>query len=161
MDIEIFEQNLTKEDCSNVPHRTACRGIIKKNNKYLVVRLTKYDITTFPGGGLENNETEEECCIREVLEETGIICKIKNRVISVTEYFTDSIWTNVYFNCEFVKDTKKQHLVQEEIDLGLVVEWKTKEELLDIFENNMTLHEFGPNIHNREFFGLIHSVEGD
>lgn len=30
---------------------------------------------TFPGGGLEENETEEKCVKREVLEEFGIIIK--------------------------------------------------------------------------------------
>ena len=30
---------------------------------------------TFPGGGMEGNETEEECVKRELLEEFGIIVK--------------------------------------------------------------------------------------
>ena len=158
MDIEIYGDGINKEDLKDVPHRTACRGIIKKDDLYLVVHLSKFDITTFPGGGKEANETEEECCVREVLEETGIECEVHHRVISVTEYFIDSIWTNVYFICDIVKETKSTQFTEEEIDLGMSTKWKSLEELLDIFENNMTLHEFGPNIHNREFLGLIHSL---
>ena len=110
MKIEIFDSNLTKEDCKDVPFRKAIRGVIKKDGKYLVVHLKKYDITTFPGGGIEPGETYEDCVVREVLEETGIICTPREEKISVTEYFIDSVWTNVYFTCDFVEDTKKQSL---------------------------------------------------
>ncbi|AIO19222.1 RNA pyrophosphohydrolase [Candidatus Izimaplasma bacterium HR1] len=158
MDIEIYDNGIEKEDCIDVPYRTACRGIVIKDDKYLVVHLLKHDITTFPGGGLEENETLEECVVREVLEETGILCKVIKKNISVTEYFIDSKWTNVYFTCDFVKDTNQTNLVPEEVELQLVKEWKTLDELLDIFENNMTKHEYGPNIHNREFLGLINSI---
>ena len=158
MDLDVFRDGITKEDIGDVPHRTGCRAVVKKDDKYLVVRLRKWDITTFPGGGLEENETLEECCIRELLEETGIIGKIVRRNVSVTEYFLDSIWTNVYFTCEFVKDTGITNYTQEEIDLGLEKSWKTLDEIMDIFENNITLHENGSAIHNREFLGLIHSI---
>jgi ADP-ribose pyrophosphatase YjhB (NUDIX family) len=158
MDIKIYSDGVTADDNLDVPSHTACRGIIKKNDKYLIVNLSKYDITTFPGGRLEPNETLEQCCIREVLEETGMKVKIINKVISVSEFFTDSTWTNVYFNCEMVEDTKQTTFTEEEIELGMKMEWRTLEELLDIFENNMTKHPHGPNIHNREFLGLIHSM---
>lgn len=158
MDIKIFDQGITEEETKDVPHRTACRGIIIKDDKYLVVRLKKWDITTFPGGGLEENETLEECCLREVLEETGIKAKITKKAISVSEYFADSVWTNVYFTCEYVEDTGETTYTEEETDLELVTEWRTLDELLDTFQNNMTLHAHGPNIHNREFLGLIHSM---
>ncbi len=32
------------------------------------------------------------------------------------------------------------------------------EEVLDIFENYETIHEHGPNVHNREFLGFINSI---
>jgi len=158
MEIEVFGDGISKEDIGNVLHRTGCRAVIKKDDLYLVVRLKQWDITTFPGGGLEPNETLEECCVREVLEETGIECKVLKRNITVTEYFLDSIWTNVYFTCEFIKDTGVTSYTQEEIDLGLEKSWKSLEDIMDIFENNMTLHENGPAIHSREFLGLIHSI---
>lgn len=158
MMIEIFDMGITKEETKNLPHRTACRGIVKKGDMILVVNQKKYDITTFPGGGLEKDETIEECCIREVLEETGIKVKVLEERIRVKEYFVDSVWTNIYFVCEFVEDTGQTNLVKEEIETGLYTKWVTLDELMDTLENNMTLHEYGPNIHNREFLGLIHSL---
>ena len=156
--LEIFDMGITREETVDLPHRTACRGIVKKDGKLLVVNQSKYDITTFPGGGLENNETIQECCVRELLEETGIKVQVLEEKVRVKEYFTDSVWTNIYFVCEFIEDTGQTNLVQEEKDTGLHTKWVTVEELLDTFENNMTLHEYGPNIHNREFLGLIHSL---
>lgn len=161
MEIEIFEDNLTKEDCKDVPSRTAVRGIIKKDDLYLTVHLSKYDITTFPGGGIESNETLIDCVKREVLEETGVECEPIEETIRIKEYFHDSLWTNIYFVCAFVKQTDQQALTSEEVDLQLNVKWQSLETLMNTFENNMTKHEHGPAIHNREFLGLIHSIKGD
>lgn len=159
MQIEIFDNGLTKEDVIDVPHRTACRGILKKNGLYLVVRTKENDIHMFPGGGVEPGETEREACIREVLEETGIYITIQRETVRITEYFLDSIWTNVYFLCDYEAQGER-NLTDEEIDLGLESIWMTLEDLLDTLTNNMTLHPHGPNIHNREFLGLINSIEG-
>ncbi len=158
MEIDIFDSGLTKEDVLDVPHRTACRGIVKKDNKYLVTRLSKHDIYMFPGGGVEENETEQETCKREVLEETGVIVTVLKQTVRINEYFVDSKWTNVYFLCEYVKDSHQPSLTDEEKELGLETVWLTQEELLDILENNLSLHSHGPNIHNREFLGLINSI---
>lgn len=158
MEIDIFDNGLTIEDCDVSNHRTACRGIVKKGDLYLVTRLEKWDITMFPGGGLETNETLEECVVREVLEETGIIVNVVESKISINEYFIDSSWTNHYFVCDFVEDTGKNSLTDEEKELGLVVEWHTLEYLLDNYENNFTKHSHGVNVHNREFLGLVNSL---
>ncbi len=158
MHIDIFDKNLSKKDVKGVPRRTACRGIVKKGDKYLVTRLLKWDITMFPGGGLEENETLEECTKREVLEETGVLVNVLEESVSISEYFEDSVWTNHYFICEFLKDTKNNNLTEEEKELGLIIEWKTLDELLENFENNPSKHEHGVNIHNREFLGLVNSL---
>lgn len=158
MIIEVINDELNKEDCLDTPHREGCRGIVQKDGLYLMVHLEKWDIYTFPGGGLEENETLEECCIREVLEETGVIVSNVELKATVKEYFADSRWTNYYFVCDFVEDTGIPHLTDEEKDLNLVVKWLTRDELLDQLANNVTKHENGPEIHNREFLGFINSI---
>jgi 8-oxo-dGTP diphosphatase len=50
------------------------QAIIIENSKVLMVKqyVQRGDIVwNFPGGGIENNETTEQACIREVKEETG------------------------------------------------------------------------------------------
>ena len=158
MKIEIFADDIRKEDADLTNHRIGCRAIIKKNDLYLMVHIKKMDIFTFPGGGLEENETLEECTMREVLEETGIKVKVIEKKVSVVEYFIESVWTNHYFICEYINGDSESNLTEEEISLGLEVVWKNFDEVLDIFENYKTIHEFGPNVHNREFLGFINSI---
>jgi 8-oxo-dGTP diphosphatase len=158
MIIEVFGDEITKEDIVHDNTRIGCRGIVCKDDLYLVVRLKEWDIYTFPGGGLEENETLEECCQREVLEETGIKVNVLEKRTTVKEYFIDSTWINHYFVCEFVEDTGINHLTEEETELGLEKLWMTADDLLDQFTNNMTNHKNGPEVHNREFLGFINSI---
>lgn len=158
MKIEIFADDIRKEDAGLDNHRVACRAIIKKDNLYLMVHVKKMDIFTFPGGGLEEKETLEECVAREVLEETGIKVKVIEKKVTVVEYFIESVWTNHYFVCEYINGDAESALTEEEVRLGLEVVWKSFDEILDIFENHETLHKYGPNVHNREFLGFINSI---
>lgn len=54
--------------------RISCRAIIIENDTMVSMYRELKDriFYTFPGGGLEENETEEECVKREVLEEFGL-----------------------------------------------------------------------------------------
>lgn len=158
MIIEVIGDEINKEDVENAPLREGCRGIVKKEDKYLMVHLKKWDVYTFPGGGLEENETLEECCKREVLEETGVIVKVIEERTTVKEYFIDSRWVNHYFICEFVEDTGNNKLTDEEIDLELEKKWMSVEEIMEQLMNNQTLHENGAEVHNREFLGFINSI---
>lgn len=50
------------------------QGIIVQGNSVLMVKqfVQRGDVVwNFPGGGIEENETPEQACIREVKEETG------------------------------------------------------------------------------------------
>lgn len=55
------------------------QAIIIRNNEVLMVRqyVQRGDIVwNFPGGGVEQGESPEEACIREVKEETGFDARI-------------------------------------------------------------------------------------
>lgn len=158
MNIEIYSDGISKKDANLEKSSEACRAIMKKDDKYCLMHLRKYNIFTTPGGRLEGNESLEECLIREVLEETGIIVKVLDKTVTTTEYFVDSVWIMHYFTVEIVEEGLEIHLTDEEVNLGMETVWKTLDEVLDIFENEVPLHDFGSNIHNREFIGFINSI---
>lgn len=78
-------------------------GIINKDDKILMIKRAKKEGElewVFPGGKVEENETEEEACIREVFEETGIhvvvVDKIGERI------HPDTNMNITYFLCKYV-----------------------------------------------------------
>ena len=54
-----------------VTSRPSARGVIRKEDKVLLVHSKKFDYYKFPGGGIEKGEDEKEALCREVAEETG------------------------------------------------------------------------------------------
>ncbi len=53
--------------------RHACRGIVVHEGKVLLGYEEKNNKYIIPGGGLEDGETYEQCCERELLEDTESI----------------------------------------------------------------------------------------
>jgi 8-oxo-dGTP diphosphatase len=52
----------------------AAGGIVERDGHVLLVHRPKYDDWSFPKGKLEEGETWEEAAVREVEEETGLVC---------------------------------------------------------------------------------------
>jgi 8-oxo-dGTP diphosphatase len=46
----------------------------------LVVHRPEYDDWTFPKGKAEPGETDEACALREVEEETGLVCELESEL---------------------------------------------------------------------------------
>ena len=158
MEIEIFDGNLSKKDVKQNRVRTACRGVVQKDGLILTVYEEKWDITTLPGGGLEENETVCACVVREVKEETGVIVENPVEMVRVIEHFEHESFVSIYFSCEFVEETGIVEFTELEKAVNLQTKWLYLDDLLDILSTNMTKHEYGVNIHNREFIGLINSI---
>jgi len=57
----------------------AAGGIIRNDSsEFLVIHRPKYDDWSFPKGKLDNGENLEECALREVHEETGFQCELRD-----------------------------------------------------------------------------------
>ena len=63
----------------------AAGGLVVRDGEVLLVHRPKYDDWTFPKGKAEDGETDEECALREVLEETGLRCELVSEA-GATEY---------------------------------------------------------------------------
>ena len=109
-----------KEINKKYDFRETCFGICEKDGKLLLVN--KNNQYSLIGGGIEQNETKEECLKREFLEEAG--CKIKN----IKELITiDCFWlaggtwpleslANIFvveIEEERIKPTEEGHIVEE------------------------------------------------
>jgi 8-oxo-dGTP diphosphatase len=60
----------------------AAGGIVRRDGTVLLVHRPKYDDWTFPKGKAEDGESDEECALREVWEETGLHCALRDEIAS-------------------------------------------------------------------------------
>ena len=65
--------------------RAAGGVVVRDGPEVLVVHRPKYDDWTFPKGKAEPDESDEECAVREVEEETGFRCRL-GRELPSTRY---------------------------------------------------------------------------
>jgi 8-oxo-dGTP diphosphatase len=63
----------------------AAGGLVLRSGSVLLVHRPKYDDWTFPKGKCEDGESDEECALREVHEETGLQCTLVAEA-GTTEY---------------------------------------------------------------------------
>lgn len=140
--------------------RTACRGIIIENSKILLSYETVTDQWMIPGGGLEENESDRECCIREVAEETGILVDVSECMLEINEYYEDWKWINKYFFCK-VTGTTETKLTQREQKAGMEARWLPVDEIKDIFSKHNSYaetDEMRRGMYLREYTALMELV---
>ena len=115
-----------------VTRRVGCRGTIVKDSRVLISHEVNTDYYLTPGGGLEEGETLEECCAREVLEETGYLVKPVRHFLTTNEHHEEGKYVNHYFLCEVIGE-EEQSLTSYEADHGLIPEWIDIEKMLGIY----------------------------
>ncbi len=121
--------------------RHACRGIVVNNGKVLLGYEANNGKYIIPGGGLEDGETYEQCCERELLEETGMQVRAKEEYLEIEELFLDWRHINHYFVCELIKDTGSINLTEGEKKAGCTFKWLPIEQALDIFGRYEDFHK--------------------
>jgi 8-oxo-dGTP pyrophosphatase MutT (NUDIX family) len=60
----------------------AAGGVVQHDGDVLLVHRPRYDDWTFPKGKAEDGESDEDCALREVHEETGLQCVLEDELAS-------------------------------------------------------------------------------
>lgn len=141
--------------------REACRGIVVRDGQILLTYETNTDQWFIPGGGMEAGETAEECCIRELAEETGGVVEPRHRFLTINEYYEQWLFVSHYFLCEIKGETARK-LTQREMEVGLEPRWVWLEKALDIFSKHndyAATDEMKRGAYLREFEALSYFVK--
>jgi len=116
---------------SNYPvHIVAAGGFVtNKNRQVLLLKSPRYGDWEFPGGQVEEGETIPHALEREVLEETGIIVKVKSLVGIYSNIRKPSI-VNMDFICEYVSGEPKTSNESSQ------VEWVDRDEAMRLVKRD-------------------------
>ena len=135
--------------------REACRAVIIDGDNILLSHEAKNDIWMLPGGGLEDNETDEECVIREVGEETVNLFKPSKCVLEIDEYYGDTKYKSKYFIGKIVGKTET-HFTEAEIINGLESKWLSIKQAIEIFSKYNEIIDFEEKrgLYQREYSAL-------
>ncbi|HVT89612.1 MAG TPA: NUDIX domain-containing protein [Tepidisphaeraceae bacterium] len=121
--------------------RTSPRAIIRRDNRYLVVRYqdSAGHWFVFPGGGQKHNEDLHQALLREVEEEIGVVPTI-GRLRFVRECIADRIpesnlspgfhQLEIFFDCTIPDGPVVSGPAPDPNQLG--VDWMTTNELREI-----------------------------
>ena len=115
--------------------RSGSRAIIICDEKILLSHETRSGWWLIPGGGLEAGETPEECCIREVEEETGYIVQPVQKFLILYEYYEEYRYISHYFACR-VTGNGQINLTEAEQERGLKPQWMPLQEAVDMFSHH-------------------------
>lgn len=115
--------------------RAACRGIVIRDGKILLSYEANADQWMIPGGGIEAEESEEACCVRELAEETGFLVKPLQPYLEIHEYYEDWLYTSRYFICQVMGQAESK-LTRREKEVGMEPRWIPLEEAVSIFSKH-------------------------
>lgn len=140
--------------------RTACRGIVIENSEILLSYESVTGQWMIPGGGLEEGESETDCCIREVAEETGILVNASECLLEIDEYYENWKLISKYFICK-VKGTTNTKLTEREQKVGMEARWLSVDNAKNIFSKHTSYtetDEMRRGLYLREYTALCELV---
>lgn len=104
-------------------------AVVIAEGKLLMVRAKDSAACSIPSGGIEQNETPEAACIREVWEETGYHVKVENVIFIKKAVIENYDVTTYYFMCTYIGGTMQIQDPDETIE---EIDWKTISQLRTI-----------------------------
>ena len=142
--IKITDEDIgeVSKNMNNPRLRLGARGIvIREDGKIAIFNKSNKNEYKLPGGGIEEDENPEEAFKREVLEETGCIIEIEEKLGITEEYKTKTNFkqiSNVFIGM-VIEDTKQLNVTQKEKEEGAQLIWKAPEEalklIIDCYDN--------------------------
>ncbi len=136
--------------------RTACRGVVIEDGRILLSYAVRDDLWMIPGGGLEADEDEGTCCVRELAEETGRVVLPSDCALELDEYYEDTRYVSRYFFGAVVGRCAPK-LTEAERRMGLESRWLPVAEALQIFSRHAEYtdtDEERRGIYQREYTAL-------
>ena len=136
--------------------RDGSRAIIIQDGKILLTHELNSGWWLLPGGGMEEGETPEECVIREVEEETGVIVRPLRQFLFMHEYYEEYRYTGYFFVCE-VAGKGQMRLTDVEKQRGVQPEWIPLQEALEVFSAHESFAEVSEEkrgSYQREYIAL-------
>ena len=117
--------------------REGSRAVVVRDGMILLSHEIRSGWWLIPGGGMEAGETPEECCVREVEEETGYVVRPLRQFLTMSEYYEEYRYISYYFVCE-VTGRGQMRLTDAEVRRGAGPEWIPLREALDIFSRHQS-----------------------
>ena len=120
--------------------RAGCRAVVERGGMILLSHETVSSWWLVPGGGMEGDETPEECCVRETEEETGLIVRPLRQFLTLNEYYEEYRYISHYFVCE-VTGSGQMRLTDAEKRRGLEPCWLPLQEAVGLFSQHQSWAE--------------------
>lgn len=115
--------------------RITARGIlVDSSGQILLMYSKKFNLYSFPGGGVEDKETPQDAVLREIYEETGYKCRILKALGYIEENRGQLDYTQIsyyYILCS-IGAPDNQQLTVDEITNGTIYGWYQKENVENI-----------------------------
>ncbi len=136
--------------------RVGSRAIIVQEGNILLTHELNSGWWLIPGGGIEEGETPQECVIREVEEETGVIVRPLKQFLTIYEYYEEYRYTGHFFVCE-ITGKGQIRLTDVEKQRGVQPEWIPLQKAMELFsvhESYAEVSEEKRGSYQREYLAL-------
>ncbi|MGM9857977.1 MAG: NUDIX domain-containing protein [Bacilli bacterium] len=130
-------------NCDYIDHiRNIARAIVlNERNEIALIHVSGNDIFGYrdyfetPGGGVNKNESLEQAVIREILEEIGYKCTIKNEIGWVKDFYNLIHRENhSYYFLLKVIEKETQHLEEYEKTMFKEIVWVSIEDAISLYK---------------------------
>ena len=136
---EITDKDILGTDgISDAKPRYTARAILKNHSdRYAVMYAKKFSLYSLPGGGIEDNEDKLDALKREILEETGCICKSLEELGYVYENRAHCDYTqySYYYVVTTENPTQNPCLTDNESKNKTKVQWHSLNTVIDLIFN--------------------------